>query len=54
MNKFDATQIKASAKYLQEQLDLIQNNKEISNEKIFNIEKKKESSLKRLVNSFFK
>ena len=51
MNEFDAKFIKISSGYLQEKLNSLQ----VKDTNIFTLEKKKkESSIKRLVSSFFK
>ena len=50
MSDFNAKYIKLSSKYLQEKLDSLK----VKEKSIFALEDKKESSLTRFINSFFK
>ena len=51
MNKFEAKELKLSSKYLEEKLNSLRKEENT----IFSLnEKKKESTLKKFVNSFFK
>ena len=50
MNNFDAKYIKISSKYLQEKLDLLDSKVK----KVYVVEKKEKSKLKRLINNIFR
>ncbi len=49
MNEFQAKKIQLSSKYLQEKLDALK----MKNSSIYELKEKKESAIKRVINSIF-